>query len=90
MDFNLYAPGGRFRENRFHPESEDFFSLSRWNAVPHPVVCDFRLLPGSPARGTGLGGEDMGAYPRADGTVIGPAGGLIPSDLDGRCFADED
>ena len=33
---------------------------------------DFHLQSTSPCKGTGVAGEDMGAYPRADSTVIGP------------------
>lgn len=38
-----------------------------------PSTMNFHLMPGSVGKKTGLGGVDMGAYPRGyDGTVIGP------------------
>ena len=35
-------------------------------------------------RGAGVFGEDMGAYPRRDGTVIGPSVGI--SEVETGCF----
>jgi hypothetical protein len=89
MDFNLYAPGDRFRENRYTDASRSVDGLEAWRAREHPLrydehsleldplfanpaLRDFRLAAGSPARGAGRGGEDLGAWPRADSSGVGP------------------
>jgi len=101
LDYNFYAPNGRYRENRFHPNSENHFGLTDWSNASHPLTydthsiegnprfensgaLDFRLREDSPARGAGVFGEDMGAYPRRDGTVIGPSVGI--SEVETGCF----
>lgn len=50
------------------------------SAVGDPLFVDagegnFHLQGGSPASGTGTSGQDIGAYPRNDDTVIGPSSG---------------
>jgi len=101
MDFNFYAPEGRYRENRYQANSENHVGLTDWSNASHPLVydthsmegdplfenpsaLDFRLKEGSSARNAGVFGEDMGAYPRRDGTVIGPSGGI--SNIETGCF----
>jgi len=98
MDHNLYAPRGKYRENRYSDSARSVYGLEQWRGREHPKVYDthsleadprfldpgnrdFRLHEESPARGAGRGGEDLGAYPRADDTVIGPTGGGVPASL---------
>lgn len=59
-----------------HPMSYDTNSIEADPLFVDPASRDFRLQASSPARGAGANGEDLGAYPRADGTVIGPTGEL--------------
>jgi hypothetical protein len=90
MDFNLYAPGGRFRENRYTDAARSVEGLEAWRGAEHPLrydehsleaeplfanpaLRDFRLAEGSPGRGAGRAGEDLGAWPRGGAaTAVGP------------------
>ncbi len=47
---------------------------------------DFRLTEDSPARGSGIDRQDMGAYPRRDNTAVGRLRGNRVSDENGECF----
>ena len=55
-----------------HPLSYDLNSLEGDPLFVDIASGDFHLQAGSPARDQGRFGEDMGAYPRRDGTTIGP------------------
>ena len=66
----------RWRRAR-HPRIYDTHSLEVDPLFLDPAGRDFRLHAESPARGAGRNGEDLGAYPRGDDTVIGPTRGGV-------------
>jgi len=48
MDYNLYAPNGKYRENRYTDESKTRYSLSSWRSTPHPLWYDANSFEGDP------------------------------------------
>ncbi len=89
MDWNFYTPGGLFIENRYastrehtglaawsqatHPRVYDRASREGDPVFVDAAHGDYHLAAGSPARGAGRAGEDLGAWPRGDdGTRLGP------------------
>jgi len=48
MDYNLYPPYARFRENIYTSDADTFYSLSEWRSVPHPRWYDANSFEGDP------------------------------------------
>jgi hypothetical protein len=86
MNWNLFTPGGVFRENRFS-NTREFTGLAAWRSVPHPRLYDansiesdprfvdaahgnYHLASDSPGRGAGRNGNDIGAYPRGNDGTV--------------------
>ncbi len=87
FDHNLYKMPENDRSAWFIDGGKSFGTLSDWTKGrafdAHSISADplfaggmdFHLLPNSPAKGKGMDGEDLGAYPRGnDGTRIGAVG----------------
>ena len=67
-----------------HPRVYDTHSIEADPLFVDLAGGDYHLMPESPAREAGIFGEDLGAYPRRDATVVGPTG--VPVDRSGTCF----
>jgi len=85
-DYNCFYPEAKFRTGAYTGNEEIYTNLGSWqsgtgfdlNSINQdpmfvdPENGDFHLHGNSPCRGAGKDGLDMGAYPRDDGTIIGP------------------
>ncbi len=84
-NYNGYYPKLDITVNEYGSNPKSYTTISAWRSAGwdlngwmqdpkfvDPGKLDFHLLSDSPARGSGRNGEDIGAYPRADATVIGP------------------
>ncbi|MCH2170734.1 hypothetical protein MK489_08105 [Myxococcota bacterium] len=89
---NRYVPGDREYESlaewssAAHPRIYDTNSFEGEARFVDARNGDFRLSEDSHARGAGVGGEDIGAYPRADHTAVGRVRGNRISNDGGECF----
>ena len=48
MDYNLYAPRGKYRENRYSDAAKSVYGLETWRSTEHPRIYDTHSLEVDP------------------------------------------